>query len=721
MKLGKIVIIGLLLLVLTVGAVSAEGNSTQTDSEIASQIDVSFPEKVYDVDDADIEVTLPDAAQGRLVATVDDVEIYNETITDKVVRIPITIPATKSPIYVDKITDHESHSICLFYNDIALNITHDLKIMYNRPDYDYRLNIEEIIKADDSYYQSVVLWAPLSANGTVDVYIDGEFKERLSTTAFTVLNISNFNSLSLGNHTLRIVYSGDDYYNASDRTFNFTVVEMYVQIPHEIVLDHDDCVVVKLFNHTDGTVYVYVDSELVLEGKLDEQGEFLQSLFKYVKCGEQEIEIRYVADNFTKSKKALVNVSYYVDCWGGNFIYGNDNRVNIIVPTDFKKEWITITIDGVEYDKFTIDNSGWIYLDVSDLSVGNHTVHFDFAGNEKYNNYTLTHNFTIYYGIMCPEFSITEYSIATITLPESAQGSLEVYVDGKLYATQKLVDGKASIGFKDMEGGKHVITARYTGDDFEVRDAESTVYVPAKVSINATGLDVTYPDIANVSVKIMRGSQVQEYIYVSLKIGDETFDGYTDEDGIITFEMPKLDPGKYLLEIACGGVKVKEKLTVTNVSDSNGTDEVPQTNDTDSNDTDVVPAADDSDSSASEVIPQKAAAKTASKPLKAKPQSAIKYAKSFKAKSVAAPSKVTIKMGNLKVHFPNAKFSIKIMLGSFIGINKHVVIKIAGMTLEGYTNESGDVVFELPDLDPGEYNITVICDGTNVTDTLVVE
>ena len=707
MKLTQIIIIGLLLLVLTVGAVSAEGNSTQTDSQIASQIDVSFPEKVYDVDDADIEVTLPDAAQGRLVATVDDVEIYNESIADKVVRIPITIPATKSPIIVDKITDHESHRIGLFYNDIALNITHDLKIMHYRPDYDYRLNIDEIIRTDDSYYQSVILWVPVSSNGTVDVYIDGEFKERLSTTAFTALNISNFNSLSLGNHTLRIVYSGDDYYNASDRTFNFTVVEIYIQIPHEIILDHDDCVVVKLFNHTDGTVYVYVDSELVLEGKLDEQGEFLQSLFKYVKCGEQEIEIRYVAENFTKSKKALVNVSYYVDCWGGNFIYGNDNRVYIIVPTDFKEEWITITIDGVEYDEFTIDNSGWIYLDVSDLSVGNHTVHFDFAGNEKYNNYSLTHNFTIYYGIMCPELSITEYSKAHITLPESAQGSLEVYVDGKLYATQKLVDGKASIGFKDLEGGRHVITARYTGDDFEVRDAESTVYVPAKVSINATGLDVAYPDIANVSVKVMRGSQVQEYTYVSLKLGDETFDGYTDEDGIITFELPKLDPGKYLLEIASGGVKVKEKLTVANVSDSNDTDVAPQTNDSDSN--------------GSKIIPQKAAAKTTSKPLNGKAQSAAKYAKIFKVKSVAAPSKITIILGSLKVHFPNAKFSVKIMLGSLLGVNKHVVIKIAGMTLEGYTNESGVVVFELPDLGPGKYNITVICDGANVTDTLVVE
>ena len=703
MKLGKMAIIALLLLVVTVGAVSAEENATQADSQIASQIDVSFPEKVHDVKDADIEVTLPDNAQGRLVATVDDVEIYNENVTDKAVRIPITIPTAKSPIAVDRLTDHEAHKIGMFYNDIALNLTHDLKVMHYLPDYDYRLDIDEIIRADDSYYQSVVLWVPVSAKGTVDVYIDGEFKERVFTTAFTALNISNFNSLSLGNHTLRIVYSGDDYYNASDRTFDFTVVDIYVHIPDEIVLDHDDCIVVKLFNRTDGTVYVYVDSELVLEGKLDEQGEFLKSLFKYVKCGQQEIEVRYVADSLTRFKKALVNVSYYVDCWGGNFIYGDgNNRIIVIVPTDFNKELITITIDGVEYDDFEIDNSGWIYIYVAGLKVGNHTLIFDFSGDEKYNNSTLTHNFTVSYKVVASDWILTNSSRIDLTLPGDADGNLEVYVDGKLYKTQKLQDGKASISLEGLESGKHLITARYVGNDYEVEDFDSSFNVMAKLKINAANLDVHYQDSANVSVQIMRGANVLSDRYVSLYLGDEKFDGYTDENGIVTFELPKLEIGTYELLIACDDVSVNETLAVVNSSSSNDAEpeEMPEN--------DV--------SKAAPAVP-----KATPKDIKSKTYgNALKHVGTgYKASKPTAyePAKISIRPLNLNLHLPE-KFMVRIFLGDIPAINKHVTIIINGMTIEGFTNGSGIAVFELPNLEPGEYNITIICDGVSVAETI---
>lgn len=703
MKLGKMAIIALLVLVLTAGAVSAEENTTQADGQIASQIDVSFPEKVHDVKDADIEVTLPDNAEGRLVATVDDVEIYNETVKDKAVRIPITIPTTKSPVVVDRLSDHDAHKVGMFYNDIALNITHDLKIMHYLPDYDYRLDIDEIIRADDSYYQSVLLWVPVSAKGTVEVYIDGEFKEKVATTAFTELNISNFNSLSLGNHTLRILYSGDDYYNASDRTFDFTVVDIYVQIPNEIILDHDDCIVVKLFNRTDGTVYVYVDSKLVLEGKLDEQGEFLKSMFEYVKCGEREIEVRYVADGLTRSKKALVNVSYYVDCWGGNFIYGDENnRIIVIVPTDFNKDLIAITIDGEEYDDFEIDNSGWIYIDISKLKVGNHTLHFDFAGDEKYNNSTLTHNFTVSYKVVGPDWILDDYSSIDLALPGDADGNLEVYIDGKLYRTQKLQDGKASISLKGLESGKHLITAKYVGNDYEVEDFDSSFNALSKVKINAANLDVHYPNSANVSVQIMRDGNVLSDRYVSLYLDGEVFDGYTGENGIVTFELPKLEIGTYELLIACDDVSVNETLEIVNVSISNdaGPEKMPE-----------------------KVIPKTTAAVSRATPKSNTYSTALKHIgagyNAYKS-NVYEPAKISIKPLNLNLHLPE-KFMVKILLGTIPAINKHVTIIINGITIEGFTNGSGIVVFELPNLEPGEYNITIICDGVNVAETIRIK
>ena len=567
MKLNKIFIVSILLLaIFLAGAVSAEDNVT-ADSQIAQDINVSFPEKVYEADPVEIDVELPDSAQGRLKATVDDVEIYNENITDRSVKIPVTIPEPKKPyIVVNRITDHTSHRIGLFYNDVALNLTHDLKLMKYRPDHDYGMGIpQEILKDDNSNYQHPMLAFPQTANGTAEIYIDGVLSERLNTTTFTILNVSKFNSLDLGNHTVRINYTGDDYYLPSDRTFNFTVVDMLINIPQEIVLDHDDCLTAKTVNNTDGTLFVYFDSELILSAKLDKHGEYLESLFKYVKCGQHEIEVIYLAKHFKKSKKAVVNVSYYVEAWGDGFTYGGNGYIEILVPMDFKKNLITITIDGVKYDKFTIDNSGWIELDISKLSAGNHTLNFDFKGDEKYNNYTLTHNFTVSYRINGPDWYFGNDEKVSLTLPSTAKGSLDVYVDGKLYKSQKLVKGKASINIKDLKSGDHNITANYSGDDFEVEEVCTSVYVPVPLTIRANNLAVYYTDNAKYKVKIMRGSEEESYIYATIKVGKKTIEAYANENGVATFKLPKLKPGKYKMTITCGGVKLTKTLTVKQI------------------------------------------------------------------------------------------------------------------------------------------------------------
>ena len=567
MRFNRIIIFSIFILaVFLMGAVSAEDNATDADAEIAQEINVSFSEKVYQEDLGVIDVNMPENAQGSLKATVDDVEIYHENITNRSVKIPISIPKPKFPyLVVNRITDHTTHKIDIFYNEILLNSSHTLKVMKFKPDHDYGFGIGEILKDDDSGYQHPAAMFPESANGTLEVFIDGNLSETLQTHVFTILNITKLNRLDLGNHTLRFIYSGDDYYLASDRTFNFMVVDMIIDIPENIVLDHDDCLAARIVNNTDGTIYVYFDSELVLSGKLDKNGEYLESLFKYVKCGQHEIEVIYIAKNFHKSKKIAVNVSYYVDFWGDGFTYGEEDYIDIIVPTDFKKDWIAITIDGAKYDKFTIDNSGWIDVDVSKLSAGNHTLIFDFKGNEKYNNYTLTHNFTISYRIDCPDWYYDDYSIASLILPSTAKGSLDVYIDGKLYKSQKLSKGKASITIKGLKSGDHNVTAKYVGDDFEVEELSTSVYVPVPVTIKASALSVYYTDNAKYSVKIMRGAEEEFDIYVSVKIGKKTLDAYTNENGIATFKLPKLKPGKYTMTISCNGVKVTKKLTVKQI------------------------------------------------------------------------------------------------------------------------------------------------------------
>ena len=151
------------------------------------------------------------------------------------------------------------------------------------------------------------------------------------------------------------------------------------------------------------------------------------------------------------------------------------------------------------------------------------------------------------------------------TLPDTAKGSLDVYIDGKLYKSQKLSKGKASVNLKDLKSGDHNITANYSGGDFEVDELSTIVHVPVPVTIKADNLKVYYTDNAKYKVKLMRGLEEESYIYATVKIGKKTIEAYANENGVATFKLPKLKPGKYTMTITCAGVKLIKTLTVKQV------------------------------------------------------------------------------------------------------------------------------------------------------------
>lgn len=473
---SKIILISILLLAIClIAPLAAADNVTDDNPQIADEIKVSFDEMVYEKDLGEIDVQLPENTSGNLKATINEVEFYNENVSSSV-KIPITIPKQAiSLIVVNKNTDHLTYNLNLFFDNVLINSNHTLKVMKVAENFTVPGFADEILKDDPQGYVS--FYMPESANGEMKIYIDDKFAFNFTSHQYNIMNASDFNSLALGDHNVTVVYAGDSYYRKFSKTFNFTVVDMLIQIPKNVVLDHDDCISAKILNNTDGIVTVYVDNQQVFKDKLDKRGEFLHSLFDDVTCGEHLIEVRYTAANFTKSKMVRANVSYYVDMFGyGSYVYGEDNTYVIIVLEDFKKDLINITVDGAGYTDFEIDDSGWIELDISKLDAGNHTVRFHYRGDEKYNSCTMEDNFTVGYSIQLPynTFRDTKFDVR-LNLPNSARGSLEVYVNSKLYRTAKLVKGSAVIKADDLIPATYNVSARYTGTDFNVSDAGALI------------------------------------------------------------------------------------------------------------------------------------------------------------------------------------------------------------------------------------------------------
>lgn len=459
-----------ILAICLIAPISASDNST-----VADDIKVSFNDTVYKDDLGSIDVEIPENVSGNLKATINDVEFYNENVSSSV-SIPITIPQKAIPTVVpNKITDHSTYYINILFNNTLVNSSHTLKVMKSPQDCVIHSFPSEILKDDSMGHVSLVM--PESANGELKIFIDGEFAFNMTSHQFNFVNASVFNSLDLGSHNITVIYSGDSYYRKFEKSFNFTVVDMKIDIPSQIVLDHDDCITAKTINHKDGVVTVYVDGKKVHTEKLDKYGDYLHSMFDDITCGEHQIDVTCVSGNFTRTKTATVNVTYYIDIWDfGPFIYGEDNQIIITVPTDFNKDLIDLRIDGNKITDFSIDDSGWIELDVSDIGAGNHTLSFDFEGDGKYYACSESKNFTIGYLIMHPGI-FDERNIVYLNLPQSANGNLEVYINGKLYRAVKLSGGVASVKISTLAPGKYNLSARYTGSDFNVSDVDDTIWI----------------------------------------------------------------------------------------------------------------------------------------------------------------------------------------------------------------------------------------------------
>ena len=288
-----------------------------SDEEIAENIKVNFSHTVYANDTGNITVELPDDASGNLIVAIDDEEIYNQSITDKSVQIPIVIPKPKFPylvvnkgadnsnIVINGNWDYTMHMVSIFYNEISLNLTDNLlKVMKYPTDYGFYLSVpQEVLKDDNQSHQSFGLIFPSSANGTVEIYIDDELFEILNASQYTFLNISKINCLDLGNHKIKAIYSGDEYYGPCERNSTFKIVDFLIEIPSNISLDHNDCIYARSVKYTDGFVNVYFDGKKIFSKKLDESHEFLESLFSKVTCGEHLIEVEYNSSKFNYSKQ----------------------------------------------------------------------------------------------------------------------------------------------------------------------------------------------------------------------------------------------------------------------------------------------------------------------------------------------------------------------------------------------------------------------------------
>ena len=549
MKFGKIIFL-MFILVISMSFVNAADNMTsqalpennqQTDDvEIADEINITFEEKVYRENLSNIAVDLPENVSGNLEVKINDYTLYNGTVNTTKISIPIELPPQKFPAIVPNVWppfDSTTYNITAFYNDIELNVTHDLKVMLYPRNHTPRFLVpEEVLQFGKFREFMPAILFPRSARGCVEIYLDGKIINRTDVDGpFVFFNQSLISSLSLGNHEIMMNYSGDDYFISHLKILTFTVTNAVINIPKTIYLDHDDCISVE--TASSGYVSLYIDSKLITKKALDKSGELLYSLFNDITCGNHEIKVVVDAKNFTRTKIINANTTYSIEFYP-NYIYryGEENYISVYIPEDLEERLFRVMIDGQPIH--TKKSGQDLLIDISKLGAGNYTINVSYLGDDKYFPISICDNFTIGYVIRVPDtvYFGDSYS-ADIILPANAKGSLEVYLDDKLYNSAKLVNGKALIKLNNLNPREYHIKVRYTGIDYSVDEVNGSLTVCPTINYESS---VHVGDKNLLYFKVPKNCRGK----ISAKIGSKTY-AANIKNGVAMLDLSGLQVGDW--------------------------------------------------------------------------------------------------------------------------------------------------------------------------------
>lgn len=501
-----------------------------------SDIHVVYNSTMWKENLSDIYVYLPEDCEGNFCLMIDDEVIYNQTIIEKSFKIPIKLPQKKFELLpaIWPPIDYKTYDVSAFYNGIDLGLKTPLKVMTYSPDYSYSNFPSEILHKGA---HAPMLTFPRSASGIVEFYIDGKLINKTKVNPIIYWENDPFSKLPLGNHTFKVVYQGDDYYHPYNRTHSFLVTDIVIDIPKTINIGHDDCISVST-KPVSGTVKVYIDSKLVKTDKFDE-GDYYLSLEPYLTRDSHSVKVVVKTKDSTRSKSQEFNVTYDFDIYETYFIYGEEDTISIDLPDTLKNNLLTVEIDGIKHSfkrDSTINNC--ILVDISKLSAGNHTLFVSYPGDSRFKALNKTHNFTVDYEIICPEYVMyKDGSKVYLNLPKNAAGSLQVYVNGVLFKTAKLNNGHAEVKIDTLKPGMHTVKAVYAGDDYEVGYTEEDVYASpsSKVTYRFTAGEDKY-FILEVP-KDCKG-------YVIFTVDNKEFK-VSVKNGIAKYSLKKLMPGEH--------------------------------------------------------------------------------------------------------------------------------------------------------------------------------
>ncbi len=403
---------------------------------------------------------------------------------------------------------------------------------------------------DERFDYAAVLFFDYDIGGSVSIFVDEELKYNenayQSDDAYYAnqLKLSNLD-LPAGTHNLTVKYSGDENYLPFEENRSFEIYYMKVQVPEEVLIGGSGSEAFKLIFTMDASGYadLYIDGDKKWTYDVFDARESDEEIGPniYVNLDEFDLsfgshtyKVEYYGGNYDdKNISGSFNLGYSFEVEPYTSIYGDPIDFHICLPSDALGT-VNVTLNDKVYH--TESEGGWFVYQFYDAEIGVNNFSFTYE-DSKYPKKTVNllvynpgviriSNFQdiVYYGSDCNIY---------LVLPSDANGNLSLYRseynwesgDYELHIinTVPLQDGRASISVSTLGLDYFDILAKYTGEDYDVEDQAYYFNIEPGISprmvwikeINDTEISINVPEISGDTLK------------VELTVWDETGDSCT--------------------------------------------------------------------------------------------------------------------------------------------------------------------------------------------------
>ena len=599
----KKILIALILLILAIGAVSANDNLTAT----------SDTQKVYSHDSSDsltgnedlksngnesqdmiksngtnvlnFEISVPsEVVKGNRIILDYDNELYHEgnvkIYIDNELFDEIRPGAEMSALYEDSGNyDLGIHTCSAVYEGdgfyAPFNKTFEFKVV----------NVSIRLYEKMYIWDSIDFEASKGVTGTLTIRINNSTKS---------YNLNNRNEVSYKLKNLKFGQTYDVEVSYSGNYGNLTKKQ-------NLTIDYPFYLYENTFYGSSGTIFFQIPSDIkgkitaFIDGK-DAKYDFNKDLigdefrppnfydgrefdfapiyFRNLQIGNHTVTVNYLGDEKYPAKSITANITIHIRPEIGDYkIYNIGSPIQVTV---------TLAKGNVgTFSLYELKNSNRKLVECVNLTDGRATINYNPTSLGEYRlvaAYDTNHDHFEYMqpievsSVELP-YPYLDYYLNTnfpirIALPNDAVGNYSIYVskgtgEYKLFKSVKMKKGPVTFNFKTSQEDYYyfkVISDSNYGS--EVRDEIFDFVDGSKITPLTSS--VVYTDSGKITLKLygQNGKPVGNNIAVNLKIASANIKAKTNAKGSISIKIPKLKPGKYTITAKYGKSKVNAYLNV---------------------------------------------------------------------------------------------------------------------------------------------------------------